>query len=157
MIGILSTVARRPMRGRFFACEPIGQRPLSGPGGDRELTAHVDRVDLVALCVHLVHDMTSLKSDSLRVSRSLTRAESRTSRAILNFLARSLTLSSSVRPVIMPLILESASGDRFPVGQRAPFEDALYVPCYSCQQMLSYRFGNAYQVGIKVHVLCQLR
>jgi hypothetical protein len=130
---------------------------LSGTGGDRELTAHVDRVDLVALCVHLVHDMTGLESDGLCVSKSLTRAEKRTSRAMLNFLARSLTLSSSVKPVIMPLILESASGDRSPGRQRAQSEDSLYVPCYDCQQMLSYRVGNTYQVGIKVHVLCQLR
>lgn len=41
----------------------------------------------------------------------------RTSRAMLNFLARSLTLSSSVKPVIMPFILGSARGDRFPTGQ----------------------------------------
>lgn len=37
-----------------------------------------------------------------------------TSRVTLNFRARSLTLSSNVRPVIIPFILESAKGDRFP-------------------------------------------
>jgi len=44
-----------------------------------------------------------------------------TSRAILNFLAKSLTLSSRVRPVIIPFILESARGDLFPDYQLSPW------------------------------------
>jgi hypothetical protein len=43
-----------------------------------------------------------------------------TSRAILNFLARSLTLSSRVNPVIIPFIFESARGDLFPYYQLHP-------------------------------------
>jgi hypothetical protein len=43
-----------------------------------------------------------------------------TSRAILNFLAKSLTLSSRVKPVIIPFIFESARGDLFPDDQLSP-------------------------------------
>ena len=38
----------------------------------------------------------------------------------MNFLARSFTLSSSVKPVIIPFILESARGDLFPDCQLRP-------------------------------------
>jgi hypothetical protein len=43
-----------------------------------------------------------------------------TSRAMLNFLAKSFTLSSRVKPVIIPFIFESARGDLFPDGQLTP-------------------------------------
>jgi hypothetical protein len=116
-------------------------------------TTHVDRINLVPLCIHLINDMSSLKSDSLSsvsyllppssetsiqpVSRFIASPhlvsmisqkgkESRmkkrepTSRAMLNFLAKSFTLSSRVKPVIIPFIFESARGDLFPDGQLTP-------------------------------------
>jgi hypothetical protein len=43
-----------------------------------------------------------------------------TSRAMLNFLAKSFTLSSRVKPVIIPFIFESARGDLFPNYQLHP-------------------------------------
>jgi hypothetical protein len=43
-----------------------------------------------------------------------------TSRAMLNFLAKSFTLSSRVKPVIIPFIFESARGDLFPAYQLFP-------------------------------------
>jgi hypothetical protein len=43
-----------------------------------------------------------------------------TSRAMLNFLAKSFTLSSRVKPVIIPFIFESARGDLFPNYQLSP-------------------------------------
>jgi len=78
-----------------------------------------------------------------------------TSRAMLNFLARSLTLSSRVKPVIIPFILGSARGDRFPTGQLYLNHESHSIPCY----IVSFLYLTkeiAYQVRIEMKVLGQL-
>lgn len=78
-------------------------------------TTHVDRINLVPLRIHLIDNMSSLKSDCLlSAHNSVLELSSHTSRAMLNFLAKSFTLSSRVNPVIIPFIFESARGDLFP-------------------------------------------
>ena len=78
-------------------------------------TTHVNRINLVPLCIHLINDMSSLESDCLLSAHdSVLGLSSHTSRAMLNFLAKSFTLSSRVNPVIIPFIFESARGDLFP-------------------------------------------
>jgi hypothetical protein len=113
-------------------------------------TTHVDRINLVSFCIHLINDMSSLKcdclssvsyllpprsdpvlkfivnpsfgidDDSIRSKESRMRKRGHTSRAMLNFLAKSFTLSSRVKPVIIPFIFESARGDLFPDHQLSP-------------------------------------
>lgn len=95
-------------------------------------TAHVDRINLVAFRVHLVHDMSGLQRDSLNKSAlqlfssavphfRTPKDEVITSSVTLNFRARSFRLSSRAMPVIMPFIFGSASGERLPGrGQSYP-------------------------------------
>lgn len=72
--------------------------------------------------IHLIDDMPRLEGNSLWASAHLDhRASERSfepvklaSNVTLNFLAKSLNESSSVRPVIIPFIRGSASGDLFP-------------------------------------------
>lgn len=81
-------------------------------------TAHVDRLDMMALGVHLIQDVASLQRDSLEKlneqHQTLLAPFRPTSKVTWNFIARSPTPLSNVRPMNMPRIVGSASGERLP-------------------------------------------
>ena len=99
----------------FARC--LGQRCSAATSALDKLARHVDRINDVTSVIHLIDNVFGLQCDGLKTHQStftMSKSGHLTSMVTLNFLARSLMVSDRARPVIIPFMCESASGERLP-------------------------------------------